>query len=296
MKPFSDLDTNVVYFSEFFKLRFPGVYEPSRVNIEANGVRVRLIKGNQNIWCRDYMPVQVRDHFVRFGYKGYGTGYDDYPWLIVPQKCFKEFGPTVDCPIVLDGGGIVRSRTHAIITEKVFIDNPGQHRSDILSTLQGILNLDVIIVPIEPGDTLGHTDGICKFIDDKSILVNDYSSMGPGEWDDYAGKLYEILNKAGLDIKLMPYAYEICPVMENKEFYEKYPFADDNNPAIGYYINFLLTKSCILLPVFGIEQDQAAVDVLKTWYPQHSVVAIDCRELSMEGGLCNCTTWNIIER
>jgi agmatine deiminase len=308
VKNFSDLDTNVVYFSEFFKLRFPNVYEPSRVNLEANGIKVRLIKGNQNIWCRDYMPAQVMrphedPHFIRFGYKGYSSdglasGYKDYPWLIVPEKSFR--GLKIDAsmlasPIILDGGGIVRSRKHAVITEKVFLDNPGQSRGDILSTLQGILNLDVIIVPSEPGDTLGHTDGICKFIDDKNILVNDYSSMGEGPWDEYSKKLLWILQKAGLSVKLMPYAYELCEQLHEEKFREKHPFADDKNEAAGYYINFLLTKTCILLPVFGIDQDQAAVEVLKMWYPQHSVVAIDCKELAMEGGLSNCTTWNIVE-
>jgi len=293
---FTDLATNTVYFSEFFTLRFPEVYQPSKTNLEANGIKVKLIKGNQNIWCRDYMPVQVGERFVRFGYKGYGVGYEAYPWLIVPGKCFEPFQPLEVCSVILDGGGIVRNEKYAVITEIVFEQNPKLHKAQVVSRLEKALEVEVVIVPVEPGDTLGHTDGICKFVDDHSILVNDYSSVFKmhQQYRDYQEKLYRVLSSK-FEVVPMPYAYELCPDLDDEAFYKEYPFADDNNPGFGYYINFLLTKTCILAPVFGIDKDRDAIKRLKKCYPDHSVVAIDCGRLSMEGGLSNCTTWNIIE-
>jgi agmatine deiminase len=300
MKQFSDLDTNVVYFSQFFAHRFPGVFGPSKTNLKANGIQVRLIPGNFNIWCRDYMPLQVGDHFVQFGYKGYSSdglasGYEDYPWLIVPEKCFDVCKPLVKSEIVLDGGGVIRSKTTAIITEKVFLDNPSVKRPDLIAKLQKIFNLDVVIIPIEPGDTLGHSDGICKFIDgDKHLLVNDYSSMFP-PYLKFHNELMTRLGKAGITVELMPYAYGLCPQLTDADFHAQYPLADDNNPAVGYCINFLLTKSVVLAPAFGIDKDEAAIATLRKWYPKHAVIAIDCKELSMEGGLMSCTSWNVVE-
>jgi agmatine deiminase len=303
---FNDTLTNTVYFSEFFKFRFPMIFEPSKTNLEANGINVKLIKGNQNIWCRDYMPVQVQSGFIRFGYKGYGTGYEDYPWLIVPEKCFEPFRPLIEVSdLILDGGGIVRNEKYAIITEKIFQDNRRSHEDKtseeihqrkLIERIERLLGVEVIIVPMEPGDTLGHTDGMCKFFMENELLINDYSSVFDElpEYRDFSDHLYKKLSeKVGLTF--FPYAYEECPVLDDKEFYDKYPMADDNNPGFGYYINFLLTKSCILAPVFGIEKDLAVINLLKRCYPNHSIIAIDCRELSMEGGLSNCTTWNIIE-
>jgi agmatine/peptidylarginine deiminase len=314
---FSDLATNTVYFSEFFKLRFPKVFEPSKTNLEANGVKVETIGQNQNIWIRDWGLIQVGNKLVRFGYKGYNAngideGYSEYPWLQIPRACYEELSKSlnieiVDSEIILDGGGIIRNEKYSIITKKVFRSNGVGHATssqEIVASLESLLQTKVIIIDVEPGDQLGHSDGICKFIDDENrILVNDYSSMKDNKelpWKAFAVKLYDTLQKAGLEITLMPYAYEKCPQYwdDEEKFYELYPFADDLNPAVGYYVNFLLTKSVVLAPVFGgdlEEKDQEAIAMLKRCYPHHSVIAINERELSMEGGLSNCTTQNYIK-
>jgi len=297
---FSDRETNKVYYSEFFKLRFPGIFETSKVNLESNGIKVETIGGNQNIWIRDWSPCQVGDHFVRFGYKGYGEAenpYADFPWLIVPDHCFEDFKPLVKSSIVLDGGGIIREREKAVITEKVFLDNREIPKEKVVEALEKVLESEIIIIPVEPEDTLGHADGICKFVDSNTLLINDYSSMFPKSPDHkvYNEKLHEALKSTGLKLEYMPYAYEGCVWDEEDEFYRKYPFSDDQNPGYGYYINFLLTKTTIIAPVFGIKKDVKAIETLKRLYPKHSVVAVNCTDLSYEGGLTNCTSWNIKE-
>ena len=261
MFQYTDLQTDLVYFSKFFALRFPEIFSVSKTNLEANGIEVRTLGGCFNIWIRDFAPVQVSENLIQFSYKGYSAngvdvGYDQYPWLQIPQKCFDElnvFKKILPCPIVLDGGGIIRSRTKSVITQKVFLDNPGMTEEAVIKGLQNILQTDIIIIPAEPHDQLGHADGICKFVDETMILVNDYRSNEQlaGEWFQYADTIEEVFNKAGLSVVRMPYAYEACPQPDEKEFYEKYPLADDLNPAVGYYINFLLTKNVILTPVFG---------------------------------------------
>lgn len=298
---FSDLKTNKVCYSELFKLRFPQIFETCKTNLESNGIKVETVGQNFNIWIRDFFPIQVDDHFVRFGYKGYShngieSGYEDYPWLQVPQKCFSMCKPLQDCDIVLDGGGIIRSEKHAIITEKVFVDNPKMSHEDIIKRLELILNCKIIIIPMEPGDWLGHADGICKFIDNETILVNDYSCFaGDPEVVTFNKTIMEAFDKAKLRVELMPYIYDQCERLTDDAFYKKFPFADDNNPGYGYYINFTLTKNTIIAPVFGVPEDKDAIATLKECYPLHNVIAVNCADLSMEGGLCSCVSWNCIE-
>ena len=302
MNIFSDLKTNTVYYSRFFQLRFPQIFETARVNLEANGNKVKLIGGNMNLWIRDWAPIQVDDHFVRFGYKGYSndgieSGYEDYPWLQVPDKCFDAFKPLVESEIVLDGGGIIRSEKHAVITEKVFIDNPNRDKQELLNELRKILGVPVLIIPVEPGDWLGHADGICKFINHEEILVNDYSVFvkKDPEYKKFNQQLMTAFQSAGLKVRLMPYIYDQCKHTDDEFFHQTHPFADDNNPGYGYYINFTLTKNTIIAPVFGVQADFAAIQTLKECYPKHSIIAVDCAELSYEGGLTNCTSANTIE-
>lgn len=295
---FSDLKTNRVLFSIMFQQRWPELFAFIKTALQTCGVSVELISGNYNIWARDWMPLQVGNKYIKFSYKGYGAGYDNYPWLNIPLDVIHSVIPKnklIQSNLVLDGGGVIRCEGKAILTEKVFLDNPTLSKSEILACLYGALGCDeIIIIPIEPGDDLGHADGIVKFVDEKTVLLNNYLSMDDKIWVDYRDKVSGILQKSGLNVKFMPYAYHKCPQLQDNIFKTHYPLADDNNPAIGYYINFLLTKTCILLPVFGFDEDQDALAVVRECYPRHVVIPIYCSQLSMEGGLMNCVTMNYI--
>jgi agmatine deiminase len=252
MSVFDDKLTDRVLFSVMFQQRWPEVFKYIRMALRACQVDVELIPGNYNIWARDWMPVQVdAKKYIQFKYKGYGTGYADYPWLQIPQhipQLMIQSNQIAPSALVLDGGGVVQCNGKAIITEKVFSDNTKYHPEDIVRHLQDLLHSDVIIIPMEPGDTLGHSDGIVKFINDTTVLLNKYNS-------DYETQVRDLLKQAGLDVVAMPFAYDKCPQMDDVTFHKKYPLADDNNPALGYYINFLLTRRCILLPAFGFPED-----------------------------------------
>src|SRR4051812_14801141 len=70
----SDQDTSEAYISDLLPQRHGSVAEDLR---KALGSRLKIIQGTKDIWCRDYMPVQVaQDRFVQFHYcpdylKGY---------------------------------------------------------------------------------------------------------------------------------------------------------------------------------------------------------------------------------
>jgi agmatine deiminase len=289
-----DSQNNTVYVSEFLRLRFPVIYEVLKTNLTAHGLKLKHIIGTSNIWARDYMPFQVHDQFVKFKYKSYG--YDDFPWLRVLDKSMSFCNPT-HTDIVLDGGNCVRCKSRAIITEKVFEDNKDT-QSGILSKLESLLDCEVLIIPSEPDDSLGHADGMLKFIDEKTIFLNDYSNMmkiAANGYKRYMEDVIDRLDKAGLTVELFPLAYHKCPKITVKKFKEEYPYSDAFLPAFGYLINFLRVRELVFLPVFGVSEDKEAVDKCRKLMPNCDVVAIDCRELSMEGGCLNCVTWSIKE-
>ncbi len=281
---------NTIYVSEFLKLRFPVIHEILKTNLTAHGLRLGYISGSYNIWVRDYLPIQVGDKFVKFKYKT--VGYDEFPWMTVLDKSI-DFLKPIYSDIVLDGGNIVKCKDKAIITEKVFVDNPNEMESSIKYKLEKLLECEIIIIPSEPEDLLGHSDGILQWIDEKNVFINDYSVMmqiRKNGWKKYLEDIISRLKDRGIGVELFPYAYNKCPKMKPAEFRAKYPFADDMNQATGYYINYLKIKDLIFLPVFGFPEDRDAVDKLKIFYPKHDIVCIDCNEISAEGGLLHCIT------
>jgi agmatine/peptidylarginine deiminase len=83
------------------------------------------------------------------------------------------------------------------------------------------------------------------------------------------------------------------PKMTETQFRKKYPDADSFNPGWGYYINFLKVDNLVILPVFGIEEDQKAISLINKFYDNPELCLINCEDLSMEGGLIGCVTWGM---
>jgi agmatine deiminase len=286
---FTDEFTNIVYFSEALK-RYPQVLIPAKLNLEANGIKVEFIHGTKNIWARDFMPLQVGDKFVKFRYKT--VGYDKYPILRVDDSCWDFLPNIVRSNIILDGGNCQRYVNKAIITDIVFKHNPKINKKTLIKTLSKLLDSEIIIIPHEPGDDLGHSDGIVKWINNNFVLINDYSMMKSKRYDKYQKDLIKVLKSHSLKTVPMTYAYHLCPKISERDFRIKYPEADDLNPGAGYYINFLVVGNVILLPLMKWKEDLLAMRRVKTYFPMKNVVGIDCFDLSMEGGLANCVTMN----
>lgn len=294
---FDDRLTTIVYFADSLKTRYPDVFYPSKLNLEANGIIVKTITGTENIWLRDYMPLQVSGDFIKFRYD---KQFKKYPQLKADYKADAFLQPAYESSLILDGGSIIRVTGKAVITDKVIKDNKRQgfKESKTLSEIERLLNCEIIVIPIEPGDTLGHSDGICKFIDERNILINDYSNIFNKDkrFIQYDRKLRTIFKNHSLNVETLPFGYgEWDWKMTEKYFRKMYPKADEFNPGFGYYINFLLIKGLILAPVMNIPKDVEVINTLKRFYPHCNVVAIDCSKLSMEGGLLNCVTVNYMD-
>lgn len=63
--------------------------------------------------------------------------------------------------------------------------------------------------------------------------------------------------------------------------------------ADGLYVNFLHMEGFILLPIFGLETDEIAYRQFEQLFPGYVIRTIDAREISKDGGVLNCITWNI---
>ena len=87
------------------------------------------------------------------------------------------------------------------------------------------------------------------------------------------------LQNAGLDYIEIPYN-----PYNNKKMIE----------AHGVYINFLQLENYILLPTFELKEDDKAVRLFEELFKGQRVRTIASREISKDGGVLNCITWNIM--
>jgi agmatine deiminase len=173
----TDRESNFVYISDLLEKRSPSVYTDLTDWFKKLGIRYDVLPNTNDIWAVDYMPIQVReDHFVQFTYNPDYIGKSQQKIKTNPDEVCEALGLNPEkSSIVIDSGNVVKHKRKAILTTKIFKENPSYKEYDLVNEIKRLLDLDqVIIIPQEPGDSVGHSDGMVRFIDDRTVLVNKY--------------------------------------------------------------------------------------------------------------------------
>ena len=269
----------------------------SRV-LQNNNIDIIPLLRTKDIWCRDYMPVRSRSgKCLLFNYD---PSYLKGKWQhkITPRKDIIGMLNEMKIPceyidgIKLDGGNVVHSEDFTIMTDAIYRENDVRNNKEkqtkLVNQLEKHLESEIIIIPHPPHDPLSHSDGVVRFLDKETVLVNDFSSVtNPKlmESKHYMDNFYGALGRVGLNILQVPYA----PVDEIGE--------DEMPVALGIYTNYLETKKIIFLPQFGNdlkEKDAEAIEVFRSVFKsvKKKVIPIDSRPIAFKGGVLNCITWN----
>lgn len=275
----TDPENNLVYVSDRLGLGHPDLVDRLRGTLAAHGITMKEIGGTRDVWCRDYMPVQVGvGDFVRFRYApDYLRGHEHLITAPGDVGPVAEVERCVDSEAVLDGGNVVGWGSRCFVTDKVFRENPGVERANLLGRLREALRVeDLIVIPKEPYDVVGHADGVVRFLDDRLVVISDYSKVAP--W--YGERLGSILRRERLEWVVSPYQPEGDGCGEIPS-------------AVGCYANFLMVRGLVVLPSFGRPEDDLACRVIEDNTSGLAVVPLECSGLAREGGVLNCVTWTI---
>jgi agmatine/peptidylarginine deiminase len=288
-----------VYISECLETRHPDVALSMQLALKEAGVSVIKISGTGSIWARDFMPVKVGDHFVKFRPKADTV---KWPFLEVPEKSWfnalcatigMHDGKVIPSDIILDGGNVVRSPDgkRVIMCVQTLRDNKAKsertHRQ-VTPQLESLLEAEIIWIPNEPFDDLGHSDGEVAWIDDRTVFVNDFRGMRDVAYHDYQQEVRRILRDRGIEAVPFPNAYDECREITEERFRKEHPQADEFNMAYGFFLNFLRVGDLVLYPEFGIDRDERCLDCLLDAWPDAKCVGIDCGYLMEEGGGIHC--------
>src|SRR5579884_4014086 len=203
-----DWEANAVFFAASLPRELPAFWAQLEYALTRNGVKLHLLSETKDIWVRDFLPAQVGlRHFVKFHYEpDYLRGFDH---LRTGSEVCEQL-PFLDdlqfSPLRLDGGSLVTSPRVAIVTDKLYRENPGLTRLTLRTVLCELLGVErCLVIPAEPGDCFGHADGVVRFLDRHTVAVNDYSVVEP----EYGQRLQAILRRAGLRVEPMPYVPDV---------------------------------------------------------------------------------------
>ena len=271
-------ETDKVFFSAHLKADYPVFFRRIASVLGQYGIVVGLLGGTADYWCRDYMPIQVgEDRFVKYKYS---PDYLDHPALrcyvtnvdkaigqlgITPNKMFDLEG------IVLDGGNVVKTPFHVIMTEKVFVENPDIGRLRLISRLENAFQAEIVIVPWanRREDPCGHTDGMVRYVKGRELLLDNYSRFAAST----GKRIRRVLEGKGYVVHELDISYAVN--------------------SSWAYVNFLQTANVIVVPRLGIAADQLVYNQLRSLFnvPVEPIPAPGI--IRKYGGAFNCLSWNI---
>ena len=273
--------TEVVYLSELLEEKFNDCFNRLVSILKKHGVEYRLLKGTKDIWCRDYMPIQTESgKLIQFRYEpSYLKGNKEWEdsRSDVREVCRLNGFEPVFSNINLDGGNVLLCSGRAIVSDRIFTENPEYtDKQQLVKDLSELLEAEVIIIPAQKADMTGHADGMVRFIDHDTLLGNNRSV----EYKYWTNGIEKVLKDYSLKYIDVPFFYG---------------YKDSKHPdhAIGVYVNYLEVGNLIVLPVFEVEgnKDAEAIAAFKQIFPDKIIETINYNDIALEGGVLNCTTW-----
>jgi agmatine deiminase len=275
----ADSETNFLYLADTLPKKYSNFYDRFKNVLNDCDIESKFLSETKDVWAVDFMPIQVGvNEFIRFLYRP--------PYLTKSKKWAKTISDvdgickdigieTAKISIILDGGNVVRTKNKVIITDRVFIDNPNYDRRQLTRELYELLQIDeLFFIPEQPGDFTGHADGMVRFLDENTVIINDFKK----EKSDFYRAFEIAIHNTGLNRVRIPYN-----VYDNKS----------NDQANGDYINYLQMDNLVIVPTFRLKEDDEVIRQFEDLFSGQRIETVESNEIAKNGGVLNCITWNI---
>ena len=275
----SDNLTSAVYFSDLLPKKCPTLNQHIAEVLEANRIPYAYLSETKDIWCRDFMPIQIaEDRFVSYKYTPdylqdkTGLRLQTNPETVLQaqqNRLTHVLQNAVKVDLILDGGNVVKCGNTIVMTEKVFTENRDKLPIEVDRILKDAFQSDVLYLPWDHQETFGHSDGIVHYAGDGKVLITNYGDISPR----YYSRFRVALEKH----------FEVIPLYYKTKKIHARSWA---------YINFLQIGKLILVPQLGLEEDEQALEQISNAMPDCEVLGIPALEAVRRGGGLNCISWN----
>ena len=241
-----------------------------------------------DIWLRDTGPIMLtHTHGCDFEFNGWGWKYDLPGDDTIGDRLAKAHEIKTDyCNWVLEGGAIDGDGTGVVITTKQCLlnrnRNPDMHRGDIEARLKEDLGFTRIVWL---GDGLlhdhtdGHVDNLARFVAPGRVAVPEATENDPN-WLVYQHAKHD-LEAAGLEVVLLPSPGRVLR---------------DEEIVPASYMNFYIGNAAVVVPLYGVANDDAAVAAVQALFPDRTAVGLRADSILTGGGSFHCISQQIPAR
>ena len=295
-----DRQTNQCYFSRMLAEYSYGTNLLGR--LLNHNISVKFLDHTRDIWCRDYMPIQIRDNeYVGYDYvPDYLYNSRDYPYITNPARILHDLKIDVKpIGLILDGGNVIKTRKGVIMVDKVLKENDHLSDVEVIDRLEKAFDSEIILLPWDRVEEYGHADGIVREISNDKVLLTNYHQYSK----EYAEKYMKILSKH-FDVEVLDFKvkktcrYSWCYInflrIGNRIFLPQLKWEDYSSPSMDNYSPDKGNDKSKHQWYHGeIEEDSQAIDQFKKLFPTCEIIPVSCPHIVKQGGALNCISWNI---
>ncbi len=274
----TDAETNYLFLANCLPKKQNAFYNRFERVLNDCKINFGLLPNTKDIWAVDYMPIQLDvNKFVQFDYSPDYLKSKKWSKSItnVSNVCKEINIRPVKSSVIIDCGNVAKGKDNVIMCDKVFKENKHIKEKELINNLTELFEVEkIIFIPSDEDDIFGHADGMVRFVDNDTVLINDYSK----EKTSLKRTIRLSLHNAGLEYIEVPYN----------------PY--DNKKALdakGIYLNYLQMKGVIVVPAFEMTEDDEVVKLFENVFKGQTIKSIESKEIAAEGGILNCITWNI---
>lgn len=263
--------------------------------LEDAGVNRAQLKCRNDIvyndtWIRDYGPLSTTAGYVDFIFNGWGGKYIATADNAVAGQLTDWLGQaSAPLDVVCEGGGLETNGRVLLVNRDCIVDNnrnPHLSEADLCVFFKQHLGVDAIEwvsgIQLTGDDTDGHIDTIARFVSEDCLV--------------YAGR-----NTQHPDASALQALHAQLQVLANKQAWRLFELPSpiiysqlDGRLLPATYANFLLCNGQVLLPIYGVPEDDAAITVLKAACPQYGIIPVRCEALLEQHGSLHCATMQIM--
>lgn len=255
---------------------------------------------SDDTWVRDHGPITVYEEdepvLLDFVFNGWGNKYpsendnritlslynsDAFPGYDYQQVDFVLEGGSIET----DGNGTLLTTSSCLLTAS---RNTGMSLEDVEDVLEDRLGMVYFLwlenSALAGDDTDGHIDMLARFIDPETIAYTACNNKSDANYASLTAMKAELEALRNQDDE----AYILVPLLMPEPLFNK-----QGKQLPASYANFLIVNKAVLVPTYGVAEDENAITTLKLHFPEHEVVGVACRALIEQFGSLHCATMQL---
>jgi agmatine deiminase len=257
----------------------------------ARNVRFRHARYG-DVWLRDTGPIFIARPgevtAARFLFDGWGGKYVMPGDTEVASRVIawtRVRGAAFD--FVLEGGAIDGDGAGTLLTTRQCLlhgaRNPTLDREALEARLRWALGAEHVIwlgEGLANDHTDGHVDTLARFVSPGVVAC-----MEPAPGDPNHDALAAVIDDLEASRDASGERLEVVTVPS--------PGAVEDaagNLLPASYMNFYIANGCVIVPVYGVETDDAAVTAIEPMFPDRRVIALPAKDVLLGGGAFHCCT------